>query len=365
MSALPGHAVDALRDGAPRGMRSETAMSLAVSMVNGGLDWQDFHAALTDPRNGLSDWALRRANGTPRQAHDTYVRLDRTWRKAQAFVATSPPVANRREVLQVVGEMRAEADLREWPGRGGIRDREVYCALLGLATERATLTPSVSVRTLTEMTSFRGWKTICRALDSLVAQGVLQRIAPGSGDQPGRYRLVPACVSDRHISSHAELGGTDVSLRDGGATGSAGSEEREWPLAPLSRGRTRLGLVLGAHAAAVHAALVDEFPVPVAAIVSRSGASRATVYRWLPRLARLGLAREAPGGWMATSLDPERVAFEHDVPLIEEDRHLRHELARSGYRQARETGREQWVRQREAAVARSRAARKRWTSKKS
>lgn len=358
-SSLPGNIIDSIRDGAPRGIRSNAVMSVAVSMVNHGWTWAEFHAELTNDQNGLADWAMRRANGSPRNNHDSYVRLERAWRKAERFVADRPAIQDTTEAVQTVGELRGLADHRQWPGRGGQRDREVYVALLAVATRCATLTPAVAVRTLTEQSSFRGWKTICRAIDSLVEQGLLTKLAPATSGGPTRYQLVSPPVPRRHTSSHAELGGAHVSLRHD-ASGTGGDTASDLPvLAPLSRERTRLALMFGAHAAAVHAALV-EFPMPVSALVNRSGVSRRTVYRWLPKLALLGLARKMPLGWVVGDTDPDRVAFEYGVELVERDRYERHELSRRGYQEALAIWRERgadWREQREAALARGRARR--------
>lgn len=350
---LAGKWIDLLRDGDHTGRyrsRSEAAMALALAMTNAGWTWPDWHREMTDDTNRLAAWALTRPDGTTRTTRDTTRRLESTWTKAQARAADRPAVNTPTDTQHLIGEIRATASTRTWHGPGGRRDRDVLTALLDLATQRGTTTPQTSVRALCEHTAYRSARTISTALRSLTEAGWLT---------PDRDPRRSSATTYRLALPRGGQGGQNLHM-------STSHTPREAPVQELPTHRARscaqrelrdLGLVLTPTAVEVYAALTDE-PVSAREVSRRSGVSRRTVDGWLPRLAKLGLARDPAesGRWVRGDTEPGVVAMERDVVGAELGRAARHMAERVRWREQMAVREAVWLAGREAARLNARKA---------
>ena len=103
--------------------------------------------------------------------------------------------------------------------------------------------------------------------------------------------------------------------------------------------------VVSRPAALIWSVLGDD-PIRQHEVIERSGTSKPTVRRWLPRLAASGLAHQTPDGWVASSVGlPDAQAEAADVEAL---RDARIKLDREGW--------SAWVEQRRESVVRSRKA---------
>jgi hypothetical protein len=275
-----------------------------------------------DPRNGLYPWFVHRdpdsktGHQRPRRPQGVTRKIRREWDRAQEWLATHPSIANSVEARQRIGLWIANVDHLDWTGRAGIRDRAAYLAILERATEVGSISPAISVRTLCEATPYRGFKTMCRAIDSLAARGLIRVRVSVEAANPNTYILLePPAGKSRDQVTHidrASLGGNAVSL---------GPEVR-----------TALGLALGAHTAAVYAVLASA-PLSPEALAELAHVSRKTVVRKLKVLSEPGvdLAVKVEGGWVAGLADPALVAKEHGAADVEVDRMFRHAAQRDGW----------------------------------
>jgi len=312
--------LDLLRDGdrAPAfgeyRSRSEAVRAVTLAMVNAGWSWSDFHAAMTDPRNVLSDWFVTRGDG--RRRTDTVKRLSQQWDGAAQRAIDHPSLDNRADALQEVGHIIAAAQAHDWPGRNGKRDRAVFFALCTIATAHATLTPTVSVRTLCERTSYRSAQTVVNALHSLTTAGLVKVVRAAIADAPNSYRL------------QAPRGAREMDM----ITLTTGVRDY------VQSSRTPdVALVLGEHAAAVYAAVDVDEPLSARAVARLAGVGSRTADRWLAELHRDGLVAHPHGEatWIRTMHDPA-VALGAESALISLERSTRHALQRRGFREARD-----------------------------
>ena len=320
---------DILVDGYESSDRHDTpwgaALGYATACIQAGHSREAFRDQMLDPRNELGEVYRRRvddpAGGCRKrgQAHTERL-IDRDWAKAIRYVNANPTPHGRPETHQAIGVIRAAAATRDWPGRSGPRNRIIMNTLLNIADSIPSVTPKVSIRTLCEHTPYRSIQTIANALAALEEAGWITRNRTGAdAAEVTTYglRVPPArvpIVDKRYPSLRVEVMSTYGT--------------------PVS---SDLGMALGAHAASIHSALDPEVGQSVAELVTRSGISRRTVFRWLPKLAKLGLARHSPKhGWLRGDTDPGFVASDYDVPDKVMEREARHKLQREGFHAWRE-----------------------------
>lgn len=342
---LPARWIDLLRAGDTRGdyrSRSEAAMALALAAVNAGWQYPDWHAALTDPSNTLADWALTRPNGAHRSPRDTNHRLQTTWNKAVARVRQNPPVRERREILARLADIQQAADTWHWTGRNARRDHDTLTDLLARATEAATLAPSISTRGLTERGRRHSHHTTTAALHNLTTQGWIRPEKPHEHGHATRYHLrIPAAISS---GTNTPTGVSQLPREGHG-------QNRSTHRSDVMDG---LALVTSPTAADLYAAL-DASPASARELGRRAGCSHPTASRWLPRLARLGLAYLTPDGWVRGSADVYDVTCD-DAREARAKRAERH----AGERARWEAARAHWAAQRDAVRGRARVRRAEW-----
>lgn len=343
--ALPGRWIDLARDGDTQGTyrsRSEAAMALALAMANHGWTHTDWHTEMTDPGNQLAAWALTRPDGTMRSRRDTARRLDHTWTKATKRVGEQPPARTRPDILARLAEIQTEADTWTWTGRNARRDHDTLTDLLGHATRHATLTPSISVRALCELGRRHGARSTHAALHSLAERGWIRIDKPTDRKLAARYHLLTPARQ---------------------ATGTPGNTvvsrlPREGCVPRLTARRDQaldgLALVLSPVAADLYAAL-DGSPVSARELGRRVGCSHPTVARWLPRLARLGLAERGGDGWFRGAGDVATVTGE-----AAGEARARRAARHAGDRARWEAARAHWAAQRDGVRQRHRVRRAAW-----
>jgi DNA-binding MarR family transcriptional regulator len=355
-SALPGHIIDKIRDGAPRGSRSEAAQSIALSLVNHGHAFADFHALMTDQGNGISDWGLYRSNGRPRTPADRQARIRRCWDSALARYQSSPPVRDAAESLAQIAELMEAARDYPWPSRTSITDRMVMDAVYQHAIATRRLNPSISYRQIREATGL-GIATIHSAMKRLLRYGLL-RIEVEASTQSVRH--TDGGLGYITTARRYHLTTPEAHPLSGGSTTNRG-------VAPLTRKATVLteppslvalpdpisGVVssahdvfsgaprkadraggLGRYAAILYDATPDD-PVSMAELIRRSGLGRNTVRKHLKALIGVGLvAHEEGTGYHRTGADLDEVAAEIGVAGHAGDRKAQHALERELWRQA-------------------------------
>lgn len=311
MTRLDGRWVDLARDGDTRGdyaRPTAAAMAFMAAAVNAGLTFADVDALLLGGQ--LYDAAyLTKSDGRRRQVRSAATLARRDYDKAVRYVADRPSVIDAAEALQTLGMLRTAIATADWPGRSGPRDKAVLEALVAIGESLGTVRPAVSLRTLCEDTPYRSAVTVKNALDSLAASGWVTRERGDTIDQPTVYTLTERGSQREQHMLYPRVGG-DVQVTT-----------------PPS---TPLALVLGVHAATVHATLTD-LPVSRNDLHRLTGFAKSTCGKWLAQLARLGLARQTPAGWVRTTLAPEQVAFEHGADLIALNRATAHALQRAGW----------------------------------
>jgi DNA-binding transcriptional ArsR family regulator len=312
---LSAKVVTLLQDGADGADRSSAAATVTLAMVNAGWGWADYFREMTENRNRLSAYFTRRSNGKPYDEKRRNYLLARTWDKAQAYAAAHPAVASRTEAVQKIGVIRSMVPTADWTGRSGIRDRAIYLTLLDVATAHQTVTPTVSVRTLCEASSYRSAQTVANAIKSLVSRGYVEVVEGATADTPNGYLI------------REPRGGRDMDI----TISSTGV--RDVVQDPPTRD---VGTVLGPHAQAVLDAVSDEVPLTARAIARRAGVGRRTADKWLPLLLRDGLVRKdrSGNGWVRTAENPS-VVYGPEAAEIDLLRATRHALQRKGWKEAR------------------------------
>lgn len=248
--------------------RSEAAMAIALAAGNARWGIDDLRAALLDERNEGGAWLrVRKRNGAPRL--DIELRLERLWRKAQQRIRERPRVADRHSVHGEIADIRLtmQAEPRHFAGAAGVTDHAVLSALLDVAGECLTLTPSASTRQLAERAGL-SHQTVARSLRRLTTDSrYLRQEAPSAGVLAARYRLlrpeVDAEASIVRWESH----------RDHDAFAYRGLGRVAARLFDLIDGSTETELV------------------------ELSGLHPRTVRRHLRRMAAVGVIRRAGGRW--------------------------------------------------------------------
>lgn len=250
--------------------RSEIEMAVICHAITRGWQLVDVHELFERVQPGHY-----REKGRNRRAY-----LERTYRKAVAFVASVP--ARER-----IAELYHAAESRAWPGRTGVTDFMVYRALLSAGYAAAKYEPNLSDREGAAAISSTPI-TVNRAKKRLTAARV---ITPLRGEKK-TGRAIPYRLNELD----------------------AGTATPQRALDDLP-GRAELWAVgkLGRSAGQVYR-LLDHTPLSVAQLAEATGRARRTVIRALERLEREGLARRAGRGWAIGKASAAEVAREWQAP---------------------------------------------------
>lgn len=327
-----------LRDGWTPNDRHDTPWGAAQGYANAscgaGRGRDAFVRDLSDERNGLHAALRYREDGTRRTWNDFLSRLDDAWSNAETWTLDHPTVRSRTEAHQRLGEIRDAVNCHTWTGRTALRDRAVMLALLRIGDSMGSLTPRVSIRTICADTSYGSVQTVHRAISALRDAGwITTDRADATPQTPTTYNLLtPARAVTQVNRSMVYL-----------------PVEACSPVSQPPDPPTDLAVVLSPHAAAVWDALPSGPGVDVPTVAGRAGVHRRTVYRWLPRLEKLGLAaRDGHGGWVRGPESPDVVAKDLGVEAKVQRRADRHALEREGFHG--------WYAARAEAVAQARRA---------
>ncbi len=300
---LSDHA-DLLREGLPRGHRSEAVWSVTLGMVNAGWQFSDFMDAFHDPRNGLSDYFRAKPNGRLLSPPTRLQRLHRTWRRAESWVQDHPAVSGRAEARQEIGLLIADAYAQ--PERP--YEQAVLLSLLSIASRCGRLDPTASERQIAEAAGLPK-TTVHRVLARLVETGHLSRTGGTrrAGEAP-RWRLLkPASQrTTRHLTT-----GVGLLVR--------------------SDAPSDLWAAWGQHARAIYRGLDEVQPQRAVDIAAVSNTSRRTVERWLAEFLAVDLAQRDDTRYLRGAADPDEVARQHGEAGRLDLRRLRHQSDRQGY----------------------------------
>lgn len=301
----------------PYPSRSEAALALAMAMANRGWSWEEFHAALSNPDNGMTEYYTHRRNASPRTSHDTAARLRRDWDKAVETTVTSPAIADYKEMRQELSMELATLRDEVWTGRTAATDYVVLTAAYEKAIARGQRTLPLASRTMAEMTGV-SHRTAARSLARLVEAGELRLISRPE-DGAWVYALVKRqCINDPGISRGRPPSGGGSSVHS--LLDLVSSNVFRW---------------LGRHAAMVYRAVLDGART-VGEIVESSGVSRRTVFKYLELMARsgLGLISKESWGYTAREVDDlEAEAGDLGLPDAAGAQRERHRQEREGWRE--------------------------------
>lgn len=303
--------------------RSEVAAALALAAVNARWTFVAYRAAMLDPANAGGAWArerVRRGVTRPRQPYDVASRLSKTWTAAQARAAARPAVSDRYAVVAELAEVRAVADAMPelWGGQAGSTDRLVLDALLDVATDALTITPTASTRQLAERANV-GTGTAARSLHRLAERTpFLVREQAHAGTAAPRYRL-------RRPDFPASGPGGALALTPRAQTPSAPpghASHDAFAYAGLGRAAARVYGLLGDHGTSSRD------------LAAALGLSVRTVRRHLLALQAVGLARwnGLNGTWSGDVADLDELAAQLGTAGTGQARRDRHAKARDGYR---------------------------------
>jgi transposase len=279
-----------LREGLPQGQRSERIWAFLVWAVNSGWSFEATLALLMDASNALGEKV--REKRAPRRW------LEAQWNKAERFVATNPPVADRGAVLAEVARLRQGVEEDDWPGVAGTTDRQIVLVHLDIMEETGKLYHGASVREVAERAG--------RSAKTVTASHERQRdrwLKPAGPHRRGTMEARIWTVQTPPGSNRRRRKVTSVLTLRGGV--------REIVVIPRLGSlhdafRGRGGLGLGPGLAYDVLGVVDR--VDVAALIKRFGGHRSTWYRRLGRLAEHGLATRTPPGWLRGPADLDQVA---------------------------------------------------------
>lgn len=250
--------------------RSEAEMAVICHAITRGWQLTDVHELFERVQPGHY-----REKGRNRRAY-----LERTYRKAVAFVASVP--ARER-----IAELYHAAESRPWPGRTGVTDFMVYRALLSAGYAAAKWEPNLSDREGAAAISSRP-NTVNQAKKRLTAARVITPLR----SERTMGRAIPYRLNELD----------------------AGTATPQRALDDLP-GRAELWAVgkLGRSAGQVYR-LLDHTPLSVAQLVEATGRGRRTVIRALERLEREGLAQRRGRGWAIGTASAAEIAREWLAP---------------------------------------------------
>lgn len=179
--AMPGWAVDRIRDGVPSSeLRAHggtkaingALVSVAMSAIQAGQTWPEWHAALTSPESNLgrqSHLDRRRRDIGPRQHLKN---LQSAWRRAESRIAESPPFS-ADDVRRRARRLLDDDPMIPWTATRCTVDRLVFRHAIGEAAARGHTRPTLPVRSITETTGVSK-SAAARSLNRLTEAGLLQ-----------------------------------------------------------------------------------------------------------------------------------------------------------------------------------------------
>jgi len=372
--AVPGTIQDKITDGVVRGMCSEAALSIMMSMVNRGWSYAEAQATFFDTENRISDWIYFRPNGgrrrTPRAQNDHFERI---WKKATNRVAENPPIVNEGEARQEIGMIRAQAPFGKFDGRSGVTDRLVLEAIFVRATELGRIVLRLSSRMLAEKTGVH-YTTAAKSIQRLISRGWLKlAYKPGELEAPYYRIILPTALQD------APRGHTVLKTQTTSISTDSDEEDQEHPSLSSSEGLNLVspaklqgtrgswceGPVVDADtmvkspyamsAKTPHAAEHDFFQRPgvssYAAVIFESlgsrpkmpkeimistGISKSTVHKWLNELSAAGLVEKTETGYQRTEMSLDEAAYwTGSTGLAARKRHM-HYLQRQQFEEVKD-----------------------------
>lgn len=266
--------------------------AIVLSAVNAGWSFEDcYRAFLADASSPAFDiWTGRAA---PTLAAMTK-RLREDFEKARAKASKEPPIKFADEARKTIGEIIALVNSVAWSGRAGRTDRDVMLYVLSEATRIASTTVRVSARDAAAgaglgnaMTASRSLLRLCKAgwlrqtgerELAIQAQEYLVRKAEKKVSQNVTY--LPQVQSQRLYVTNCDKPG-DVTSPAHEVWQRSGSAARVLWLA------------------------LDESPATAGELAMLADVHRSTAYRYLPRLARVGLAEKRDDGWSLGPVTPD------------------------------------------------------------
>jgi hypothetical protein len=276
----------------PRPDRSRWALSIALGFVNAGRAFEEYFAAVRNPRNlgGAKVQEIERRRGL-KPARDY---AEGRWRKADARVAASPPFGDRPDALRALLEVERVTETYPWGGRAGSTDRAVLTAHFAIARRTGKLVHDASDREVADLAGVTRW-TVRRAHRRLVQW--LRRVRTAGAERAATWRL--KTPNGAKLTHH-----TTSRPRD--PEGLCGAS-RSHLLADPGCDVWRFGLGLGKRGWQTWEALRQ--PQAAQALAAQLGVGVRAAQQRLARLAQSGLAeRDAEGVWHRLEPDGDEVA---------------------------------------------------------
>jgi len=209
--ALPGWAVDRIRTGVPSNeLRAHggskavygALVSTAMSAIQAGHDWCEWHAALTSAESRLGQQARldnrRRDIGRARQLKS----LESAWGRAESRIAESPAFTSD-EVRRRARGLLDRSDMKPWTATRSDADRLVYRHAVAEAEQRGHTRPVLPIRGISEATGVPS-RTAARSLQRLTVAGLLRlhrsgRRSAGTSRRAGIYVVVELTLPNRPL----------------------------------------------------------------------------------------------------------------------------------------------------------------------
>lgn len=209
--ALPGWAVDRIRTGVPGnelrahgGSRAVygALVSTAMSAIQAGHDWCEWHAAVTSAESRLGQQARldnrRRDIGRARQLKS----LESAWNRAESRIADSPAFTSD-EVRRRARGLLDRSDMKPWTATSSEADRLVYRHAVAEAEQRGHTRPVLPIRGISEATGVPS-RTAARSLHRLTVAGLLRlhrrgRRSAGTSRRAGIYVVVELTLPNRPL----------------------------------------------------------------------------------------------------------------------------------------------------------------------
>ncbi len=305
--------------------RSPMALALTLAAVNAGWTRTETVTALVDPGNvGGGHVQARRLSGRhgaglrARPAHDQDRLVGVLWERAVVRFLTAPAAGETPEVVAELAAVRQAAHDRPylWGGQGGPSELLVLEALLDVAVEAVTATPTASTRQLAERTPVVH-QTVSRALARLERAGWVELVEAPVGTLAGRFRVrIPAGLP---AAAGVEAVADRVGELPAPRWSSTGAHD-VWVWHGLGRVAGR-----------VYDQLTGAAPLGLRTLAARTGLHPATVSRHLRRLAAHGLARTGIHGWTRGGATLDRVAEVLEVAGTLDRRAARHAVEREAF----------------------------------
>jgi hypothetical protein len=268
----------ALREGTPKGSRSNLIYALALAFCNAGRTLDEYIEAMLDPGNAAGEKLRARGQGRAVKY------LTHTWHKAWARVAACPPVQSRAETEHLLAEIDAAANAARWRGVGGATRLAVLRAHLQ-AAKVGGLEYGASVRWLAEHAGVR----LAAAVN---ANRALMRT--------GWLRCVFLVSVDDEYASTWRIGfphGVRNQVEQPPSSPPQGGRNVRVGYTSLSADVWRWRRGLGKSAALVYALLDPEVESRVRELADQRQVKGPAVRKQLRKLERHGLAVRGKGGW--------------------------------------------------------------------